>query len=232
MFKMKLSLAAVSVAALLTSANAAYSGTYVGVNVGYANNIVKPKVNGSFANLVNPSLKKAKDFGSVPAGLHFGWEKTSTNGLFTAAEIGADFTGASKKSSLSIVSGLKNSKGSYKVEKGFSMDLAVKAGYAFGAFVPYARLGVIGTSWTQKANYSFNAPGSNVIGSSKKSAFKLGVAPGVGFQVKMGSHWITGVEYKYAIYGKEKLDLLAGNSISIKPRSHDVRARLSYAFCS
>lgn len=226
MSKTKLSLiAGLSAVALLSTANVAtagISGTYVGVSVGYARNDTKLKINN-----VTQKSKKITKINSVPAGLHFGWERNCPHQLFTAAELGLDFTGFSKK--VTAVTDLKDAAGNpiianYKVKKGFAMDLALKAGYSFGNFVPYARLGLTGTNWTQKLSTSVAGVS---LASNKKSKFVAGFAPGAGFQMKLGaSRWTTGVEYKFIVHGKHTLTQL-GQNIKIKPRTHDVRARLS-----
>ncbi|MBL0941571.1 MAG: outer membrane beta-barrel protein [Alphaproteobacteria bacterium] len=230
MLKTNLSLiAGLSAVALLSTANvatAATAGTYAGVSVGYARNDTKLKLNN-----LRLSNKKATKFNSVPAGVHFGWERNCPHQLFTAAELGLDFTGRSRKTTL--VNGNPAGTAVYKVEKGFSMDLALKAGYSFGTIVPYVRLGLTGTNWTQKVsatNYLIPNTTSRVTGNFKKRKFIAGFAPGAGIQAKLGtSRWTTGVEYKFIAHGKHTVHVNAYTG-KIKSRTHDVRARLSYGF--
>jgi opacity protein-like surface antigen len=235
MLKTNLSLiAGLSAVALLSTSNvqAAGNGTYAGVSVGYARNDTKLKLGNVAVNNQNfRGGNKAKKFNSVPAGIHFGWERNCPNQLFTAAELGLDFTGSSKK--VNFRNAANQTFANYKVEKGFAMDLALKAGYSFGTIVPYVRLGLTGTNWTQKVNIPNNiaiAPGTTLRGSAKKSKFVFGFAPGAGIQAKLGaSRWTTGVEYKFVAHSKHTLNV-SGLNVKIKPRTHDVRARLSYGF--
>ncbi|OJX10139.1 MAG: hypothetical protein BGO77_03225 [Caedibacter sp. 37-49] len=217
MRKLKLNIFLIGVVTFFFSEKFVYSNGYIGINLGYARNSVKPKINGES----NAISKKMNDFDSIPAGFHFGLEKIFQNGVYTAAEVGMDFAEAWEKVTYTFENG---DTFSYKVKKGNSIDLAMKVGYSFGRFIPYALLEVIGTTWKQKA--SFINRRTNTF---KKSDFKLGIAPGVGGQFKINSHWTAGVEYKYAIYGKQTLSIF-DNAISIKPSAHDVRARLSYNF--
>jgi len=233
MLKTNLSLiAGLSAVALLSTSNvqAAGNGTYAGVSVGYARNDTKLKLGNVAVNNQNfRGGNKAKKFNSVPAGIHFGWERNCPNQLFTAAELGLDFTGSSKK--VNFRNDANNATiATYKVEKGFAMDLALKAGYSFGTIVPYVRLGLTGTNWTQKINVPVAIAGGFAAGSKKKSKFVFGFAPGAGIQAKLGaSRWTTGVEYKFVAHSKHTLNH-SGKNVKIKPRTHDVRARLSYGF--
>jgi opacity protein-like surface antigen len=192
---------------------------YVGLSVGYARHNISPHLsNGTKL----PVLHKARRFGGVPAGLHFGGELFRNNDIFTALELGADFMGSSKRTATSD----RGTDHRYKVESGFSSELAFKVGFTSWGFTPYARIGLIGTHWTQR--YSITSPTPNLNVSAKKRMFKLGWAPGGGVIFKINKKWSSGVEYKYAMYKRHQLRF-KDEHIRIKPRSHDVRLRLSYS---
>jgi opacity protein-like surface antigen len=200
-----------------TQANFIKNG-YVGISVGYARHKIDPKTS---EGVSIAGLHPVRRFNGVPAGLHFGGEIFRNNDMFAAAELLGDFIAASKQAtSYSTGRTLR-----YKAESGFSGEFALKLGFTSWGFTPYARVGVIGTHWTQRATLS--SPTLNT--SAKKRMFKVGVAPGAGAIYKLNKNWATGVEYKYAMYKKHKLRL-GSEHIRIEPRSHDVRLRLSYSF--
>ncbi|MBL0942477.1 MAG: outer membrane beta-barrel protein [Alphaproteobacteria bacterium] len=193
---------------------------YVGLSVGYARHGVDPHISGG----AKPSLlHKARRFGGVPAGLHFGGELFRNNDIFTALELGADFMSSSKRVAFS--EGGDDYR--YKVESGFSTELALKLGFTSWGFTPYGRVGLIGTHWSQRYTQTSPVAAHNVT--AKKRMFKLGWAPGGGVIFKINQKWSSGVEYKYAMYKTHKLPI-QGEHIRIKPRSHTVRWRLCYSF--
>jgi opacity protein-like surface antigen len=204
--------------ALPNMANASFiKNSYVGMSVGYAQHKVKPHFS-SGVKLTN--FFKLRHFSGVPAGLHFGGEIFRNDSIFAAAELGADFIGAHKRVAFKD----NNTALTYKVESGFSGELALKLGLVSGRVIPYARIGLIGTHWTQRASVilpTFSA-------SAKKRMFKLGWAPGAGLIYKTNLKWATGLEYKHSMYRKHHLRI-GSEHIHIKPHSHDVRLRLSYS---
>jgi opacity protein-like surface antigen len=225
MLKTKL-IAGLSVVTLLSTAGAAIAanGTYAGISVGYLHNDTKLKIDNVPAGQTFLYANKAKKRDTAVAGAHFGWERVCPNHLFTAAEVGLDFTSFSKRVNF-IVNNAPAA--SYKYEKGFSMDVALKTGYSFGTFIPYVRLGLSGANWEQKLAVP-NAAAPFAKGNYKKSKFVFGFAPGAGVQTKFG-RWTTGVEYKFIAHSRHTLNT-GGLTFKIKPRTHDVRARLSYGF--
>lgn len=192
---------------------------YFGLSVGYARHHVDPKSN---LGVRYENLAKAKKFDGVPFGIYGGGEVYRNKDIFAALELGFDFISAQKRQGYAVGPYQIN----YKVKTGASGDLGLKLGVAYAGFVPYVRVSAIATEWTQRASIS----GPNLSDSSKKAMIKIGVAPGGGFMIKLSPHWTTGVEYKYAMYKKHKVDF-QGGKIRIKPRSQDVRLRLSYSFC-
>lgn len=100
-----------------------------------------------------------------------------------------------------------------KTMKRFVPGIDLKAGYKIGQFVPYITLGVAS---------------AKIKVSDSKTKNKFGLRPGVGILMAVTDNIRVGGEYTYTNFGK--VTDPAVNTATIKPRTHNLMARVSYSF--
>lgn len=86
----------------------------------------------------------------------------------------------------------------------YSLEGALRAGYALKRFMPFVRLGFKSLGAGFNFNYSAQAAGVEVVGSDKMRQTFTGLLLGAGVGYKVSSRVILGLDYSAAFYSPKK----------------------------
>lgn len=176
---------------------------------------------------------KNSTFNQIPLMVHLEYQKSAPQNVFFAFGVGAGYNFRSQKVSLFSGAGSEgevtwNGNVDLSQKRKFMAEMALKLGYNFGSAVFYGILALRGTqvehTVTVAGTFSDGVTTLRANGSIQDKSFIWGVAPGVGFDVKVAEKWSLGAEYKYFF---EKSPTI---SKEVKMRNHSAMLRATYHF--
>jgi outer membrane immunogenic protein len=110
-------------------------------------------------------------------------------------------------------------------EIGWLGSLRANAGYSFGAWMPYATLGVaysdLGYTWTEDGDPDDSWPQFDA---------ESGIVYGVGFKGQLGGNWVMGVEAARYDVGEASSINVDGYQMDVDTNIDTVRFTLDYSF--
>ncbi len=190
--------------------DACKSGFYLGAGGGYSTMMGKNDIVG---------LGKKLKYEGFIGGLFAGYDFAINNRFSVGLEAGFDANFDNKK--------VRNKAKDYdfKTQKSESFKISVKPTYKLDKFHMYLNVGFINTKFSlSKAHVQGNTVGNfKSIGTERINGLELGA----GFKVPFGKLSLGG-EYNYGIY--ENQEKFKDTKVNFKPRTHDFRVRVAYAF--
>lgn len=212
------------------------SGSYAGLNVGYAGLKADGKVRDTNGGAdASTTVNKRKD--SFQANALLGYEDMPTDGLILGGEfqVGKMF-GTSIKNNTTLVADARK----YRVSQKWKTGLHGLVGTPLSDSVTlYGKLGVLYSQFDLRVNNVPAATGANTPFYSKKTSL-WGIEPGIRVSVALTNDLSAQFDANYALYQKTKSEdvlpgAFAGNGgatsyARYKPRILGVTAGLSYKF--
>ncbi|MGL4371923.1 MAG: outer membrane protein [Alphaproteobacteria bacterium] len=188
----------------------AFAGWYAGGNVGHSSSSMFQQYDAAAGADVSVP--------GITGGVFAGWGKEiGTSGLYGGVELAYLLSNDTYKKASTV-------------KKGNTLELAFRLGVVKSENVLlYAKAGYVSTKFEVTPSY---AP----IPLKKLSKSMNGVLVGAGIDTALSKHVILGMDYTYAMYGKQKQQFqpvaAGGATVSgtLKPTSHTVTFRAAYRF--
>jgi outer membrane immunogenic protein len=191
-----------------TSASA-FSGGYLGVKVGHSSTAMYQQYNNTAGSDVSVP--------GITGGVFVGWgQEIGTSGLYGGLEV-------------AYLLSSDTYKGTSEIKKGKGLELAFRLGFLPSSNVLlYTKAGMV--------NSKFEVTPPNALNLKKLSKCMNGMLLGAGIDTALSSHVVVGLDYTYAMYGKQKHQFESNNAGvaatpgTLKPTSHTVMFRAAYRF--
>ncbi|RVD41485.1 porin family protein [Mesorhizobium sp. M4B.F.Ca.ET.019.03.1.1] len=194
-----------------------WSGSYAGVDVGYAVGSSDHLVTSGGGDLNSPI-----DPNGFIGGIHIGLNREMASRFVLGAEADLMYTAVDGQTAFGSGGGALG-----KGEVKWSGSARLRAGYAYDRTLPYITAGVAA------ARYQVLVTTGGFGGDQPyREETHVGWTVGGGVEHALSDRWIARVEYRYSDFGSKALSAVNGftTETHVDLQTHDIRVGLSYKF--
>jgi opacity protein-like surface antigen len=192
-----------------------YKGFAIGINGGWLNDAIKYNADLGDVATVNSTAH----LNQLPVGAHVDYHYSNAQNLYLGIGISGGYNFGRVKEKVFDIAGIKLD---LETKRNFYAELTSRIGLSSGNAIVYALLAGSVTKLTTKTIGSVE--GESESKNMKKTVW--GIAPGMGFDIKLDRNWSLGAEYKYFLEKKIRFN----EDLTAKTHAHKLVARLSYHF--